>query len=169
MSLLSSDFSMKNTLMWLFLVLGSLHTVWAQQAAVSDNAFNTVGYRSLPPLPAGGGKGVSAAFAGVAHNRLYVGGGCNFPSTPAAEGGSKAYYRDIYMLPLHAKGGAKWTLVGQMPEALAYGVALDVPEGMVWLGGCHAQGSSAAAWLLKPEANGRLTRQALPPPAQRHL
>ena len=62
MSLLSSDFSMKNTLMWLFLVLGSLHTVWAQQAAVSDNAFNTVGFRSLPPLPAGGGKGVSAAF-----------------------------------------------------------------------------------------------------------
>ena len=162
MSLLSPDFSMKNTLMWLFLVLGSLHTVWAQQAAVSDNACNTVGYRSLPPLPAGGGKGVSAAFAGVAHNRLYVGGGCNFPGTLAAEGGSKAYYRDIYMLPLHAKGGAKWTLVGQMPEALAYGVALDVPEGMVWLGGCHAQGSSAAAWLLKPEADGRLTQQALP-------
>lgn len=34
-------------------------------------------------------KGVSAPFAGFIKNWLIVGGGCNFPTTPAAEGGKK--------------------------------------------------------------------------------
>lgn len=54
----------------------------------------------LPDYPIA--KGVSAPFAGFIKNWLIVGGGCNFPTTPAAEGGKKAYYNQCYALDIHA-------------------------------------------------------------------
>lgn len=47
-------------------------------------------------------KGISAPFAGFIKNWLIVGGGCNFPTTPAAKGGKKAYYNQCYALDIHA-------------------------------------------------------------------
>ena len=43
-------------------------------------------------------KGVSAPFAGFAGSTLIVAGGCNFPDKPAAEGGKKVYYAQVYSL-----------------------------------------------------------------------
>ena len=42
--------------------------------------------------------GVSAPFAGFVGDWLVVAGGCNFPDVPAAEGGQKVYYREVYAL-----------------------------------------------------------------------
>ena len=43
-------------------------------------------------------QGVSAPFAGFVDSVLIVAGGCNFPDKPAAEGGKKVYYSQIYSL-----------------------------------------------------------------------
>ena len=44
----------------------------------------------LPDYPVPGG--VSAPFAGMVGNYMVVGGGCNFPDVPAADGGVKRFY-----------------------------------------------------------------------------
>ena len=54
------------------------------QGGGADNPFNTVSYRSLPPLLVRG-QGVSAPFAGVMPQGVAVAGGCNFADVPAAE------------------------------------------------------------------------------------
>ena len=74
---------------------------------------------------------------------LLVAGGCNFPGKPAAEGGEKVFYRDIYELENPASDKSNWKKAGQLPEALAYGVAVTVPEGLVCIGGTNGKESSA--------------------------
>jgi hypothetical protein len=53
-------------------------------------------------------KGVSALYAGVIEGNLLIAGGCNFPDIPVADGGKKAYYRDIYIAPLSNDTANKW-------------------------------------------------------------
>ena len=79
----------------------------AGKPLANDNAFNTVAYRSLPALTVGGKEGVSAPFAGMSKGSLLVAGGCNFPGKPAAEGGEKVFYRDIYELENPASDKSK--------------------------------------------------------------
>lgn len=63
----------------LFLILGIL----IAQCTINMAQVPTL----LPDYPIT--KGVSAPFAGFIRNWLIVGGGCNFPTIPAAEGGKK--------------------------------------------------------------------------------
>lgn len=129
---------MKNILKYLFLIVaaaclsGSGGTICAanQQSGASgnttealagkplanDNAFNTVAYRSLPALTVGGKEGVSAPFAGMSKGSLLVAGGCNFPSKPAAEGGEKVFYRDIYELENPASDKSNWKRQDNCPK-----------------------------------------------------
>ena len=44
------------------------------------------------PIP----QGVSAPFAGFIGQWMLVGGGCNFPTIAAADGGKKVYYTDVF-------------------------------------------------------------------------
>ena len=54
----------------------------------NDNKYNHVVFQSLPALTASPGQGISAPFAGTLDDgALLVAGGCNFPDTPAADGG----------------------------------------------------------------------------------
>ena len=59
--------------------------------AQNDNRFNQVNFNPLTPLEVSAGQGVSAPFAGVVGDKIVVVGGCNFPDTPAAEGGAKKW------------------------------------------------------------------------------
>ena len=102
----------------------------------NDNAFNTVSYRTLAPLKVNGEQGVSAPFAGSIHQNLIVAGGCNFPDVPAAKGGAKRFYADIYELPNPDHDPqAQWRKIGELPQPMAYGVSVTVPNGMVCVGG----------------------------------
>ena len=77
------------------------------------------------PLPRAGApadtayrKGVSAAFAGLIGDHLVLAGGCNVPDRPAADGGAKRYYDDVYVLAPGTDGQA-WIRAGHMPDAAA--------------------------------------------------
>lgn len=134
----------------------------AQPASHHDNAFNTVTYRSLPQLKVAGREGVSAPFAGAIGPNIIVAGGCNFPGTPAAEGGAKVFYNDIYKLNTANKGILNWEKVGQIPAALAYGVSVTLPDGVACIGGTDGKHSTAMAFVLKMENGGTMNRTALP-------
>ena len=115
----------------------------------SETKFNDINVKSLAPLSVGGPEGVSAPFAGMSGDFLVVAGGCNFALKPAAEGGEKQFYSDIYALknPLQ---GSKWEKVGELPKPLAYGVAVSVPDGIVCIGGTSdGKNSENGVFLIK--------------------
>ncbi len=139
------------------------------QGGGSAHRFNTASFLPVPALDAFGGQGVSGAFAGVTNDEVLVAGGCNFPDTPAAEGGQKVFYTDIYALSLTKLNGGYdasfgWQRVGSLPCALAYGASVTTPQGVVCLGGTSdGQKSEDYAALLTIDGSGAVASRDLPP------
>lgn len=100
------------------------------------------------PDETGYAAGVSAQFAGTAGGALIVAGGANFPATPAAEGGAKAFYDGIY-----AWRDGTWSRIGTLPVPAAYGVTFTTRNGLVFAGGAHAAGALRTVLRLRPEGD----------------
>lgn len=134
----------------------SLVVGWAETG--NDNKYNSVEFRSLAPLEVTKGQGVSGAFSGVLNNQMVVAGGCNFPDTPAAEGGSKVFYDRIY-----AFTGNTWEVVGKLPQGLAYGASVTTPKGVILIGGFDGGKAYNTVSLLEWNATSKTTTyQSLP-------
>ncbi|MBR1838270.1 MAG: cyclically-permuted mutarotase family protein [Bacteroidaceae bacterium] len=123
--------------------------------AQGEARFNDLSLQPLAPLQVGGAQGVAAAFAGQIDGTIIVAGGCNFPTTPAAEGGQKAFYADIFALR-PAEEGATWQKIGQLPRALAYGASVSTSRGVVCIGGT-TDGSHSEADVYLIDKNGQTT------------
>lgn len=107
--------------------------------------------------------GVSAPFAGFVDGKLLVAGGCNFPDTPAADGGKKVFYDTVYALDTVVATADGWQVLSRLPQAVAYGASATTPYGLACVGGLTAQGPVADAYLL--QADGRIVPlPALPIP-----
>ena len=153
---------------------------------IPSRRFNTVTFTPVSPLSAFGGQGVSGAFVGTVpknaattSHSILVAGGCNFPDVPAAEGGQKVFYADIYAIALDevsshgtatsevATSGSNsptWKRIGSLPAALAYGASVTTPEGIVCLGGTtDGRHSERFAALLAFDKNGKFISRPLPP------
>lgn len=89
-------------------------------------------------------KGVSAPFCGTADGILLSAGGANFPETPAAEGGAKRFYSDIFLLK--PKG---WVRAGELPSALAYGGCFNIGGGLLCVGGNDGTGAVTDVFMLR--------------------
>ena len=99
----------------------------------------------LPALP--DSVGFAGSFAGVSNGTLLVGGGSNFPhgQTPW-NGGAKLWYDDLFALE---KPDGEWEHIGHLPRKLGYGVSVTWQDGMVCVGGSHADGHSAEAFIVR--------------------
>lgn len=106
-------------------------------------------------------KGVSACFAGITDGQLLIAGGCNFPKVPAAEGGTKKYYGDIYVAEASADSVLQWRKAGKLPQPVAYGVSVSTSDGMVCVGGMNAQGALSAVYRIRVE-NKKARIESLP-------
>ena len=103
---------------------------------------------SLPSHDVQGGQGVSGAFCGQVNGKLTVAGGCNFPTTPAAEGGKKRYYDSVWYLDRTGWYRRRFTL----PWSVAYGCSVQMPElGMVCIGGTNGERSLRDVYQLQPK------------------
>ena len=128
----------------------------------NEKEFNQFKISDLPQLTVGDSlQGVAAPFAGVVGSQLVVAGGCNFPDTPAAEGGQKRFYSDIFVLD--AADPHMWEPMGELPKPLAYGATVAVPEGLVCIGGTSdGKTSESGVFLLKPQNPRTSEPQNLP-------
>ena len=128
-----------------------------------EKKFNEFELSDLPQLAVGDSvQGVAAPFAGVLGSQLVVAGGCNFPETPAAEGGQKRFYAEIFALDLSDPHG--WFKLGELPKPLAYGATVAVPEGLVCIGGTTDGKSSENGVFLLNSQNLKTSKpQTLPP------
>lgn len=93
-------------------------------------------------------EGFSAAYGGIIGGIPIVAGGCNFPERPAAEGGPKRYYKEIYALRGGLNPEGKWEKVGDLPVEAACGVSVTLSEGVVCIGGRNEVSSLRHVWLL---------------------
>lgn len=103
---------------------------------------------SLLPVDSDGGYGygVSAPFIGtLPDGRAIAAGGCNFPGTPASQGGAKRYYDDIYVWDTVTE---LWQPFGTLPQPLAYGACASTPEGIFCAGGTDSTGAPTRGVFL---------------------
>lgn len=105
-------------------------------------------WEPLPEIAPGTpyGQGVSALYAGAIDGALVAAGGANFPDVPAAEGGAKRFYDEIWLLPEEA---SEWRCIGRLPEPAAYGVTYASAGALILAGGAHAGGTLDAVWVLR--------------------
>lgn len=158
----AQNLTMKKILAYLLFLLS---LPLCAQLTGNDNPFNSVSYRSFPPLRVSGNEGVSAPFAGTAgrHGAVVVAGGCNFPHQPAALGGEKVFYSDIYeLVPSGDAGEMTWRRIGRLPYKAAYGVSVSTPEGVVCIGGTDGVSGKSDVLLLHHNAGAKLSIHRLP-------
>ncbi|MBQ2779287.1 MAG: cyclically-permuted mutarotase family protein [Bacteroidaceae bacterium] len=98
---------------------------------------------TMPAFESGFEQGVSACYAATHDDCLYIAGGCNFPETPAAEGGAKRYYKGIYRASLGDT--LQWQKVGHLPVASGYGANIQAGSRWIIVGGMNGEGASAEA------------------------
>lgn len=92
-------------------------------------------------------QGVSAPFAGFVDSVLIVAGGCNFPDKPAAEGGKKVYYSQIYSLT-PGNTSKQWQEQTPLPIPVAYGASIETKDGLVCIGGMNNDSTSTAVYRI---------------------
>ena len=115
---------------------------------------------SIPnhPIP----HGVSAPFAGVINDWMIVAGGCNFPDIPAAKGGKKVYYSEIYAINMKEKSKG-WKLLGQLPQNMAYGATVLIGDDMCLIGGENENGKLNSAYKISMDCEaGKVHIETLP-------
>ena len=101
---------------------------------------------SLPPHIVSGGQGVSGAFCGQVNGKLTIAGGCNFPNTPAAEGGKKYFYNSVWYLDRTGWYRRRFAL----PWSVAYGASVQMPGlGLVCIGGTNGERSLRDVFVLE--------------------
>ena len=102
----------------------------------------------LPDYPVPGG--VSAPFAGMVGNYMVVGGGCNFPDVPAADGGVKRFLQQPLCLG-YGSARQRLAVLPDLPQALAYGATAETDEGLVCVGGMDADSAVTRAFLIESQ------------------
>lgn len=122
-------------------------------------------WKRLPCLP--DAEGYAGSYAGVHGAMLLVAGGANFPEKPLWEGGPKRWTDRIFSLD--AEDGV-WTEPGRLPKPLGYGAAVSLPDGVMMIGGCNADGVWADCYLLTHGQSGVECRSlpSLPTPLTGH-
>ena len=100
---------------------------------------------ALLPHATLGGQGVAAAFTGQINGTLTIAGGCNFPDTPAAEGGQKKFYDSVWYM-----GKDQWFKQQfSLPHPTAYGASVTLPgKGIICIGGTDGERSLPDVYRL---------------------
>ncbi|MEY8487772.1 sodium/solute symporter [uncultured Parabacteroides sp.] len=93
---------------------------------------------TLPDLNGKPNIGVAGAFSGFIGNNLIIAGGANFPDTTPWNGGHKTWWNTIYYINT-TKPNSKWIISSEgMPKPLAYGNSIELPTGILCIGGCDS-------------------------------
>jgi cyclically-permuted mutarotase family protein len=113
-------------------------------ASLGRGKIMDIKWDELPALPPSPGQsrqaGLAGPFAGAQGDVLFVGGGANFPDKAPWEGGTKAWWSDLFVLERHAGGRAQWVADKhfKLPRPIAYGMSFSTPDGVICAGGCDA-------------------------------
>ncbi len=108
---------------------------------VAQASAHALVWDKLPDLP--DAEGYAGMYAGVAvdtrtgESCLVAAGGANFPDKPLWEGGTKCWTDRIFLL---THGASKWDEPAKLPKPMGYGATVSLPQGVMLIGGCNAEG-----------------------------
>lgn len=107
---------------------------------------------SLPPLHDNEeNKGVAGAFSGFVDGELVIAGGANFLGKMPWEGGKKNWEKTLYHVDTD-NTDFQWGMITDfLPTAVAYGVSVQLPEGLLCIGGCDAERCFDDVFLIYKE------------------
>lgn len=100
---------------------------------------------SLPDEKGRAGMAAGAVTDTDGESVILAVGGANFPDKLPWEGGTKAFYSDIFKL----KNG-QWVRVGNYPENVGYAAFAGTPKGLIVAGGINEEGVSSRVRLIEP-------------------
>lgn len=92
--------------------------------------------------------GLAGPVAGVSSNRLLVGGGSNFPDGAPWYGGTKRYYKELYVFHKERDTLLSFSQKFSLPYKVAYSANCTTDSGIVVAGGENKEGASKKVWLL---------------------
>ena len=143
----------------ILLVSALLLTGCATVPGEADKPGSPLQWSHLPPLPDPAGFG--GAFSGVSNKALIVAGGANFPAEKNGERwgeGEKVWHDRVFVLE---PGAMEWRTGFSLPRAMAYGVSVTTPFGVICAGGTDGERAYRDASLLA-WVDGRIKRIPLP-------
>lgn len=114
-----------------------------------QNHFIWLEIAELPPPPGEDVQhGLASPFAGLSGDAVIVAGGSNFPDIPVKDGGKKKYYNDAFVL-VKNNGEPEWIAGFKIPNPVAYGASVTIPEGLLCIGGNNNEKVFSSVYLLK--------------------
>lgn len=107
----------------------------------NNSALEKIEWDNSLTLPDVNGKphiGVAGAFSGFIGDNLIIAGGANFPDATPWNGGHKTWWNTLYYINT-AQPDSKWIISPEgLPKSLAYGNSIELPTGIVCIGGCDS-------------------------------
>ncbi|MBR5296493.1 MAG: sodium/solute symporter [Parabacteroides sp.] len=113
----------------------------AESPSLSHSCMERIEWNNSLTLPEVEGIepiGVAGAFCGFINNYLVVAGGANFPDATPWNGGHKTWWRTLYFIDVK-QSNSRWKVLPEgLPKALAYGQSIELPTGILCIGGCDS-------------------------------
>lgn len=106
---------------------------------------------SLPLLNGKENKGVAGAFSGFVGSELIIAGGANFLDKMPWEGGIKNWEKTLYYADTHESNYQWGIMTDFLPVPVAYGVSIQLPQGVLCIGGCDAERCFDNVFLIYKE------------------
>jgi len=141
----------------IFLLITLFMITTLNEQVAKAQSVSKLEWSTLPPIP--DKIGFAGSFAGVAGEALLVAGGANFPDGGAPWTGSvKAWTDKIFVLE---SSEGKWKELGQLSQALGYGVSVNYKKSVILLGGSNEKGHHADVSMIDYK-QGKITITNLP-------
>lgn len=103
----------------------------------------------MPEINGKANIGIAGAFSGFIGSNLLVGGGANFPDATPWNGGHKTWWNTLYYINVQDPD-AKWNIIKEcLPRTLAYGNSIELPSGILCIGGCDSTQCYSDVFLLQ--------------------
>lgn len=109
----------------------------------------------LPSLNSQPHVGLAGVFSGFIGDNLVIAGGANFPETVPWKGGVKTWWNTIYYKNMQDSLSGWKIEKNLLPASLAYGVSVELPEGLLCIGGCDSSRCYQDVFLIQLN-NGKI-------------
>lgn len=117
-----------------------------------DNSLTLPPYGGMDP-----NKGVAGAFAGFAGGKLVVAGGANFPVGFPWTGDKKVWWQSLYAVDPQTGSAEVYGEFFDRP--IGYGLSVQLPGGVMCIGGCDAAGCYSDVHLIAGDDKGIVLRK----------
>lgn len=106
---------------------------------------------TLPSINGKENPGIAGAYSGFIGNNLVIAGGANFPDATPWEGGTKTWWSRLYYMDTKADK-SEWKIIETgLPQPMAYGVSIQLSDGLLCIGGCDASKCYSDVFLIQLE------------------